>query len=134
MSEQSISETCEDNDRFCTERRVCQHTRARRLAVIGYTGILLGAVTIIPFLGAFSLVPLLARDGRDKFAYFHGRQALKLWIWEICAVSSLLIPVIGYLIWIFSYLFCVFFSAAGIYHSLQGKYWRLPLGKVGDIL
>ena len=134
MKKQTVSETCESDDGFHSEHLICQRTGARHLAVIGYTGTLLGAVTIIPFLGALSLVPILARERKEKFAYFHGRQALKLWIWEICAISSLLIPLIGYLIWIFSYLFCVFFSVAGIYHSLQGKYWRLPIGKAGDIL
>ena len=82
------------------------------LAAIGYVWIL-------------CLVPLFLKR-KSKFAQFHAKQGLILFIVEIFGVFIFWIPLIG---WIIGALIIIF-AILGIMNSLQGNYWEMPvLGK-----
>ena len=87
-------------------------------AFIGYWGILF-------------LVPLLGKKD-NKFALFHGKQGLVLFILWIAIVILGFIPIIGwFVIRPFGWLICVILAIIGMVMSLQGKYWKMPI--LGDI-
>lgn len=86
-------------------------------AVIGYVGIL-------------CLVPLLLKRD-NKFALFHGKQALVLLIGEVGVAIINIVPILGQLIWILGVLVFGILSLAGIVQSLMGNYWKMPV--IGDI-
>ncbi|MCX7919722.1 MAG: hypothetical protein N3A72_09005 [bacterium] len=109
---------------------------------------------VLAYLGILCLVPLLAKKD-NKFALFHGKQGLVLFIVEIIVflvlgiggmiismiaglIHSILGGIIGMLIGLL-WLVCVlgFFalSIIGIVQSLNGKYWEMPvLGKYAQKL
>ncbi len=81
-------------------------------AFIGYWGILF-------------LVPLLGKKD-NKFALFHGKQGLALFVlWIIFWIISF-IPVIGIIGWI-GLLLCFILAIVGMIMSLQGNYWKIPI-------
>ncbi|MBF0195661.1 MAG: hypothetical protein HQL71_13950 [Magnetococcales bacterium] len=82
------------------------------------------------YLGILALVPLVI-NGRDPYVGFHARQGLVLWIWEVLAVFSLAIPVIGRIFFQTSSLICFLLSVAGLISILLGKAWKLPI--VGNL-
>ncbi len=88
-------------------------------AFIGYWGILF-------------LVPLLGKKD-NKFALFHGKQGLVLFIFWIIVVWILgFIPIIGWFIFRpLGWLICVILAIIGMVKSLQGQYWKMPV--LGDI-
>ncbi|MCR4279999.1 MAG: hypothetical protein NUV82_01070 [Candidatus Komeilibacteria bacterium] len=78
------------------------------LAAIGYIWIL-------------CLIPLLLK--RDsKFAQFHAKQGLILFIIEIVGWLIFWIPVVGWLLFIA----VLVLSIMGIVNALQGKWWEMP--------
>jgi len=82
------------------------------LAAIGYVWIL-------------CLVPLFLKRN-SKFAQFHAKQGLILFIVEIFGWLIFWLPLIG---WLLGAVILVF-AILGIMHSLQGNYWEIPvLGK-----
>lgn len=90
------------------------------LAAIGYISIL-------------CFVPLiLARD--SKFAQFHAKQGLVLFIAELIAmfVSAIVgwIPIIGWLTVLAMYALLLAFAIIGLLKALAGEKWEMPvLGK-----
>jgi len=87
-------------------------------AFIGYWGILF-------------LVPLLGKKD-NKFALFHGKQGLVLFIFWIAIVILGFIPIIGwFVIRPFGWLIFMILAIIGMVMSLQGKYWKMPV--LGDI-
>ncbi len=81
------------------------------------------------YLGILALVPLVV-GGRDPYVGFHARQGLVLWIWEVLAVFSLALPVIGRLFFQVSSLICFALSVVGLISVLLGRAWKFPI--VGD--
>ena len=79
------------------------------MAAIGYVWIL-------------CLVPLFLKR-KSKFAQFHAKQGLILFIVEIFGWLIFWIPIIG---WILGILILVL-AILGIMNALQGKYWEMPL-------
>ena len=85
-------------------------------AFIGYWGILF-------------LVPLLAKK-ENKFAFFHGKQGLVLFVlWIIFWIIGF-IPVVG-IISTIGFLLCIILAIVGMIMALQGKTWKMPI--LGDI-
>jgi fumarate reductase subunit D len=78
------------------------------------------------YLGILALVPLVI-NGRDPYVGFHARQGLILWIWEVLAVFSLAIPVVGRIFFQISSMICFILSVAGLLSVLLGKAWKLPI-------
>lgn len=85
---------------------------------------------VIGYLNILCLVPILLKKG-NKFALFHGKQGLVLFIGEIAAGIINIVPVLGQFIWILSVLVFGILSLAGIVQSLMGNYWKMPV--IGDI-
>ncbi len=89
---------------------------------------------IFAFLGYWwilFLVPLLGKKD-NKFAYFHGKQGLVLFVLEIIIWLLSYIPVIGwFIIGPVGTIVCIILAIIGMVTSLQGKYWKMPV--LGDI-
>ncbi|MBF0448123.1 MAG: hypothetical protein HQL67_07990 [Magnetococcales bacterium] len=90
------------------------------------SGLLSWSLAAISYLGILALVPLLI-NRRDPYVQFHARQGLVLWIWEVLAVFSLAVPVVGRIFFQTSSLICFILSAIGLISVLLGRAWRLPL-------
>ncbi|MBF0462267.1 MAG: hypothetical protein HQL87_12825 [Magnetococcales bacterium] len=81
------------------------------------------------YLGVLSLVPLVInRD--DSYVQFHARQGVVLWIWEVLAIYTLLVPAVGQLFFRVSSITCLVLSVVGVVSVLLGRAWKFPL--IGD--
>lgn len=88
-------------------------TEGKFFAAIGYIAIL-------------CFVPLfLKRDNR--FAQFHGRQGLILFILEVAAAMLVVVPVVGEVIFRLAWLVFGICSLAGIVKVLMNEYWEMPV-------
>src|SRR3989338_2011983 len=77
----------------------------------------------IGYISILCFVPLfLKRD--NKFAQFHGRQALILFLLEVAALLLLVVPVVGEVVLRFVWLVSGIFSLAGIVKVLMNEYWE----------
>ena len=85
---------------------------------------------VIAYLGILCLVTLILKK-ENKFALFHGKQGLVLFICEIGALIINIIPVLGQLIWVLAVLIFGILSLVGIVQALMSNYWKMPL--VGDV-
>lgn len=80
----------------------------------------------IGYLFILCFVPILLKK-QNKFAQFHGKQALVLFILEIAVLILKWVPVLGDLV---STIGCVVFailSLVGIVKVLMGEYWEMPI-------
>ena len=71
-------------------------------------------------------VPLFLKR-ENKFAQFHGRQGLVLFILEVAAAMLVVVPVIGEVIFRLAWLVFGIFSLAGIVKVLMNEYWEMPV-------
>lgn len=79
-------------------------------------------VAAIGYIWALCLIPLLLKKD-SKFAQFHGKQGLVLFIIEIALGW---IPVIGQIVFVAA----VIVSVIGFIKAVYGEYWEIPvLGK-----
>jgi len=85
---------------------------------------------VISYLGILCIIPLLLKK-ENKFALFHGKQGLVLFICVIGAAIINIIPILGQLIWILAVLVFGILSLVGIIQALMGNYWKMPI--IGDI-
>ncbi len=77
------------------------------------------------------LVPLLAKKD-NKFALFHGKQGMVLFVLEVIIWILSYIPVIGwFIIGPIGSIICIILAIVGMVKSLQGHYWKMPV--LGDI-
>jgi len=76
------------------------------------------------------LVPLLGKKD-NKFAYFHGKQGMVLFVFWIVIWIISFIPFLGAILGFIGWIICVVFAIIGMVKSLQGKYWKMPV--LGDI-
>ena len=82
-------------------------------------------IAAIGYVWILCLVPLFLKR-HSKFAQFHAKQGLVLFIVEIFGWLILWIPLVG---WLLGALILIF-AILGIMNSLQGNYWEMPiLGK-----
>ena len=80
----------------------------------------------IGYISFLCFVPLfLKRD--NKFAQFHGRQALILFILELAASMLMIVPFVGEVIFRLAWLIFGIFSLAGIVKVLMHQYWEMPV-------
>lgn len=82
-------------------------------------------IAAVGYIWILCLIPLfLKRD--SKFAQFHAKQGLILFILELVGMLIFWIPMVGFLL----YVLVILFAVMGIINALQGKYWEMPiLGK-----
>ncbi len=85
---------------------------------------------VIGYIGILCIVPLLLKK-ENKFAFYHGKHALVLFVVEVAAFVLSVIPFLGPLLLRLAFFACGLFSLWGIIQSLLGNYSRLFL--VSDI-
>ncbi|KPK71892.1 hypothetical protein AMJ87_06300 [candidate division WOR_3 bacterium SM23_60] len=76
------------------------------------------------------LVPLLGKKD-NKFALFHGKQGLVLFVFWIVVWIISFIPFIGAIIGFLGWIIGIILAIIGMVKSLQGEYWKMPV--LGDI-
>ena len=78
------------------------------------------------YLNILCFVPLLLKKG-NKFAQFHGRQALVLFILEVAAGIIKVVPALGDLVFTVAFVLFGILSLIGIMKVLMGEYWEMPV-------
>ena len=101
----------EDNRSVAPQDPVIQD--GKFFAAIGYVNIL-------------CFVPLVLKKG-NKFAEFHGKQALVLFILEVAASILKAVPALGDLVFTVSFVVFGILSLVGILKVLMGEYWEMPV-------
>ncbi|MEW6101650.1 MAG: hypothetical protein AB1481_05090 [Candidatus Omnitrophota bacterium] len=81
------------------------------------------AISYITFLCIVSLV--LKRE--NKFALFHAKQGLVLFVFEVVSFILSVIPLLGWFMRSFGFVIFVLVSMWGAFQALMGNYSRLPL-------
>jgi len=84
-------------------------------------------ISYVVFLCIITLV--LKKD--NKFALYHARQGLVLFVLEVAAFILSIIPILGWLIGVFGYALFLLVSIWGIMQSALGIYCKIPV--VSDI-
>ena len=80
----------------------------------------------VGYLSILCFVPLfLKRD--NKFAQFHGRQGLILFILEVAASMLVVVPIVGEVVFRLAWVVFGIFSLAGIVKVLTNQYWEMPV-------
>ncbi|HNV86642.1 MAG TPA: hypothetical protein PKL97_06725 [Candidatus Omnitrophota bacterium] len=82
-------------------------------AVVGYVSIL-------------CFVPLLLKK-ENKFALFHGKQGLVLFVLEVAAGILRGVPAVGDVVFALASVICGILSLVGILKALMNEYWEMPL-------
>lgn len=84
---------------------------------------------VIGYLGILCLVPLLFKK-ENKFALFHGKQGLVLFLGEVALGIISVIPFLWF-VRFFGVLIFGILSLVGIIQVLMGNYWKMPV--IADI-
>lgn len=86
-------------------------------------------MAVLGYIGILCLIPLLAAK-ESKFAQFHAKQGLVLFLFEILVGILYAIPgvnvVMFFIGWIL-YILILILAIMGIVNALQGKYWKMPV-------
>ncbi|MBF0460332.1 MAG: hypothetical protein HQL87_02955 [Magnetococcales bacterium] len=98
--------------RLTAQRTRCR-SRARLMATLSYLGVL-------------CLIPLIFSHD-DEYVHFHARQGLVLWIWEVLAIFSLHIPLVGPFFFSSSVFFIAVLTLVGLLSVALSCRWRLPV-------
>lgn len=85
---------------------------------------------ILAYLWILCLVPLILKKD-NKFALFHAKQGVILFIGELVIGFVGIIPILGWMILFFGTIIFSLLSLIGIVNALLGKYWKMPV--IGDI-
>lgn len=81
---------------------------------------------VISYISFLCIISLLLKK-ENKFAVFHAKQGLVLFVAEVAVFLLSIIPLLGQFIKIAGGILLAVFSLAGILFSLQEKYGKLPL-------
>jgi len=88
------------------------------------------AYAILAYLWILCLIPLILKKD-NKFALFHAKQGLILFIGELVVGFIGIIPFVGWMILFTGTFLFGILSLAGIVQVLLGNFWRMPV--VGEI-
>lgn len=80
----------------------------------------------VGYLSVLCFVPLFLKKG-NKFAQFHGKQALVLFILEIAASILKVVPALGDLVFTVAFVVFGILSLIGVTKVLMGEYWEMPV-------
>lgn len=84
----------------------------------------------LSYLGILFLIPLLTKKD-SKFAMFHAKQGLVLFILEIifglAQMFLAFIPFVGWLIIPIIWVIIGIFSLIGLIQAFSGNYWKMPI-------
>ena len=81
---------------------------------------------VIGYMSFLCFVPLMLKK-ENKFALFHGKQALVLFILELAAAILKVVPVFGDLVFTLSFVVLGILSLVGIVKVLMGERWEIPV-------
>lgn len=109
--------TEENNSQGSREVQEQQISEGKFFALVGYISVL-------------CLVPLILKKD-NKFALFHGRQGLVLFILEFAAGILKWVPAVGDVVFTLAFVVCGILSVVGILKVLTNEYWEMPL--ISDI-
>jgi len=76
---------------------------------------------------SFLCIITLALKKNNKFALYHARQGLVLFVMEVVAFILSIIPLLGWLIGVFGYALFLLVSIWGIIQAALGLYCRIPV-------
>ena len=69
----------------------------------------------------------------NRFAYFHAKQGIVVFIGEIVFIVLAMLPLIGKIFYVTGLILFLYVSLYGIYAALTGKIVRIPLAaKIAD--
>ena len=85
---------------------------------------------VISYLGVLCIVTLLLKKD-NKFALFHAKQGLVLFVFEVASFILSIIPILGWLVRVFGTITFMLVSLWGVLQALMGNFSRIPL--VSDI-
>jgi len=85
---------------------------------------------VIGYLGILCFAPLLFKK-ENKFALFHGKQGLVLFLGELAVLIISVIPFLGWFLGYIGFLIFGVLSLIGIIQALMGNYWKIPI--ISDI-
>ncbi len=80
----------------------------------------------VGYLNVLCFVPLFLKKG-NKFAQFHGKQALVLFILEVAAGIISIVPAIGDLVSRLAFVIFGILALIGIIKVLMEEYWEMPV-------
>lgn len=82
-------------------------------------------IAAIGYISILCLLPLLLKP-KSKFAQFHGKQGVILFIGAVINMFIGVIPFIGWLLSLIGFLAILILSIIGIIKALNGEYWEMP--------
>ena len=85
---------------------------------------------LLSYLSILCIIPLILMKD-NKFALFHARQGLVIFVVELAIGLVGVVPIFGWLILFFGTILCGVLSLIGIIQVLKGLYWRMPV--ISDI-
>ena len=85
---------------------------------------------ILAYIGILCLIPLLIKKD-NKFALFHAKQGLVLFIAEVIITFIWVIPFLGWFIGAIGWILIPIICIIAIIQVLMGNYWRIPV--IADI-
>jgi uncharacterized membrane protein len=80
---------------------------------------------VLGYISVLCFVPILLKKD-NRFALFHGKQGLVLFIGEIAVAIFSIIPFLGPVIAFLGFILFSIASIIGIVQTLMGKYWKMP--------
>lgn len=80
----------------------------------------------IGYLSVLCFVPLVLKK-KSEYAQFHGKQALVLFIIEVAASILKAVPVLGDIVFTFSFVVLGILSLIAILRVLMGERWEIPI-------
>lgn len=80
----------------------------------------------VGYLSVLCFVPLLLKKG-NRFAQFHGKQGLVLFILEVAASILKAIPALGDVVFTLAFVTLGILSLVGVVKVLMGEYWEMPV-------
>jgi len=81
---------------------------------------------IISYVSFLCIITLILKKN-NKFALYHARQGLVLFVMEVAAFIISIIPLLGWLIGVFGYALFLIVSLWAIMQAALGIYCRLPV-------
>jgi uncharacterized membrane protein len=80
----------------------------------------------VGYISVLCFVPLFLKKN-NRFAQFHGKQALVLFILELAASILKVVPALGDLVFTVAFVVLGILSLVGIVKVLMNEYWEMPV-------
>jgi len=80
---------------------------------------------ILAYISFLCFVPLFLKKD-NRFAFFHAKQGLVIFIGEVLAAVLSVVPFFGVIVQFLAILAFSLVSVVGIIQVLMGQYWKMP--------